>query len=160
LFAEEPGGPLVMPGTFRVALAKRVDGVVTPLGEHQEFEVVVPAAVARDPADLKALHEFQQKVVRLERAVAGALEASRQLEKRLEDAKQALDHTPGLEPRWQAEVRTLEKRNREILRALRGDVTLRRRNENTPASIAEQVETIVDQQRFSLSRPTTTQREL
>jgi photosystem II stability/assembly factor-like uncharacterized protein len=160
LFFEEPGGPLVMPGTYRVAMAKRVDGAVTPLGEHQEFEVVVPAAVARDPADLKVLHEFQQKVVRLERAVAGALDAARQLEKRLGDIKQALDHTPGLDPKWQQEVRALEKRNRDILRALQGDLVLRRRNENTQASIAEQVETIVEQQRFSLGRPTTTQRDL
>jgi hypothetical protein len=54
----------------------------------------------------------------------------------------------------------LEKRNQEILRVLRGELALRRRNYNTPASIAEQVETIVDQERFSLSPPTTTQREL
>ncbi len=160
VFAEESASPLVMPGTYRVALAKRVDGVVTPLGEHQQFEVVVPAAVARDGADLKVLHEFQQKVARLQRAVAGALDASRQLEKRLEDVRQAIVQTPGLDPKWQDEVRVLEKRNQEILRALRGDLALRRRNENTPASIAEQVETIVDQERFSLSKPTSTQREL
>jgi photosystem II stability/assembly factor-like uncharacterized protein len=160
VFTEEPGGPLVMPGTYRVAMARRVDGVVTPLGEHQEFEVVVPAAVARDPADLKVLHEFQQKVVRLQRAVAGALEASREVEKRLEDVKQAIVQTPGLDPKLQDQVRMLEKRNQEILRVLRGELALRRRNYNTPASIAEQVETIVDQERFSLSPPTTTQREL
>src|SRR5262249_5066188 len=36
VFIEPPGGPLVMPGTYRVALAKRERGVVTPLGEAQQ----------------------------------------------------------------------------------------------------------------------------
>jgi photosystem II stability/assembly factor-like uncharacterized protein len=33
-------GPLVSPGKYKVALGKLVNGVVTPLGEPQEFEVV------------------------------------------------------------------------------------------------------------------------
>ncbi len=44
------------------------------------------------------------------------------------------------------------------MRELRGDTALRARNENTPASIAERVESIEDDERFSLSRPTQTQR--
>jgi photosystem II stability/assembly factor-like uncharacterized protein len=159
LFAEEPGGPLVMPGKYQVALAKRVDGVITPLGEAQEFEVVVPAAVGRDRAELAELHAFQQEVARLQRAVAGTLRAAGRLEERLAEDKKAIDHTPGLDPHWHEQVRTLEKRARDVLRALRGDLALRRRNENTPPSVAERVENIVDEERFSLGRPTGTQRE-
>ena len=40
-FGPPPGGPLVMPGTYKVAVAKRVNGVVTPFGQQQEFQVVV-----------------------------------------------------------------------------------------------------------------------
>src|SRR5207245_8900082 len=40
-FNEGPAGPLVMPGTYELSLAKRVDGVMTPLGHPQEFQVVV-----------------------------------------------------------------------------------------------------------------------
>jgi photosystem II stability/assembly factor-like uncharacterized protein len=159
LFQEESAGPRVMPGRYRVSLAKRVDGVVTALGEPREFEVVVPTDVARDPADLKALGEFQRKVARLERAVDGALRVANQLETRLGDIKKAIDHTPGIEPRWHTEVRRLEKLNREILRQLRGDVTLAQRNENVPPSISQRVNEIVDAARFWLGRPTTTQRE-
>jgi photosystem II stability/assembly factor-like uncharacterized protein len=159
LFFEPPGGPLVMPGRYRVSLSKRVGGVETPLELSQEFEVVVPSVVARDPADLLVLHEFQEKVRRLQRAVAGSLRVAHQVEDRLGDVKRALDATPGLASKWQDTVRSLEKRNRAILRALRGDIALRQRNENTPPSIAERVETIVDSQRLSLSKPTATQRE-
>jgi photosystem II stability/assembly factor-like uncharacterized protein len=159
VFVEEPGGPLVMPGRYKVSLARRVDGVVTPLGEPQEFEVVVPAAVARDPAEVAALHTFQDEVARLQRAVAGTLRVAGQLQDRLSEIKRAVDQTPGLDPKWHAQVRALEKRYRDIQRVLRGDETLRRRNENTPPSVAERVETIVDGLRFWLSKPTMTQRE-
>jgi len=47
----------------------------------------------------------------------------------------------------------LEKKNNEILRALRGDVTLARRNENVPVSIVERVETIVGNEAASLQHP-------
>ena len=56
-------------------------------------------------------------------------------------------------------ARTLEKQNRDILRGLRGDVALRSRNENTPASIQERIRYILSSQRSSLSGPTKTQQE-
>ncbi len=149
----------MLPGDYKVELAQRVDGTVTPLAGPQTLAVVADGAGAMDAADLKALHEFQEKVARLQRAVAGALDAANALTGRLEQAKKALDVTPGMEAKWKDEVRSLEKRNREALRALRGDVTLRARNENTPVSISKRVETIVDEQRFSLARPTQMQRE-
>jgi photosystem II stability/assembly factor-like uncharacterized protein len=156
LFYTEPGGPLVMPGLYKVSMAKRVAGGVTPLGENHEFNVVVDRLGA--PADEKALFEFQQKVVRLQRAVAGALEAGNSLTTRLEQIKKALDHTPGIAPKWKDVARSLEQRNRDILRALRGDMILRGRNENTPMSIVERVREAVESSRQSLAPPTNTAR--
>jgi photosystem II stability/assembly factor-like uncharacterized protein len=159
LFIPEPVGPLVMPGAYRVTMAKRVQGVETPLADEQVFTVVVDGAAVANPEDLKVLQLFQQKVARLQRAVAGTLDASRALEERVGQLKRAADHTPSVAAQWRDTTRALEKRNRDIMRALRGDVVLRARNENTPPSIAERVEGIVDAQRLSLSRPTTTQEE-
>jgi photosystem II stability/assembly factor-like uncharacterized protein len=156
LFFEEPGGPLVMPGPYRVALAKRVEGVVTPLGEPQEFQVIVEGSQSADPSERRLLLEFQQKVARLDRAVSGAIEAAQQAKGRLEQIKRALDHTPGVDPKWKDTARELEKRNRAILRVLAGDEVLRRRNENTPMSIAERVGLIMEEERLSLSPPTRT----
>jgi photosystem II stability/assembly factor-like uncharacterized protein len=159
LFFEEPAGPLVMPGLYRVSLAKRVGGVVTTLAGPQEFAVLVEGEAGVSPPDLKVLRDFQQKVVRLQRAVAGALEAANSLSNHLEQIKRALDHTPSVERHWKDMARTLERRNNEILRALRGDTVLRGHNENTPPAIAERVENIVDGERFSLALPTATQLE-
>src|SRR5262249_3327180 len=83
IFSEGSGDALVMPGSYRVSLAKRVDGVVTPLAGPQSFNVIVEGADRMELADFKTLSEFQQKVARLERAVAGALEAANDLDKRL-----------------------------------------------------------------------------
>jgi photosystem II stability/assembly factor-like uncharacterized protein len=159
LFFEPSTGPLVMPGPYRVSWAKRVEGKTAPLPGEQEFAVVVEGTASMHPEDRKLLFEFQQKVICLERAVSGALEAANNLTTRLEQIKRAMDYTPSIDLKLKDRARALEKQNHEILRALRGDTVLRGRNENTPPSISERVGNIVESERLSLSRPTTTQRE-
>lgn len=105
------------------------------------------------------LHEFQQRAFRLQRAVSGALENANALTTRLDQIKRALDATPGLDRKYSDPARALEKRNREILRGLRGDSVLRARNENTPVSISERIGRIVGSVRFALAPPTGTQRD-
>src|SRR5262249_15053806 len=110
-------------------------------------------------AERKELLEFQQQAGRLERAVSGALGVANETAGRVEQIKRALDHAPGPDTRWKDAGRALEGRNRAILRALRGDVALRARQENTPASIQERLRYALGSHRFSLGRPTATQRE-
>lgn len=156
-FAEPPGGPLVMPGRYRVTLAKRVGGVVSQLSGPQDFAVVVDGAASLPAADRAALVEFQQKVARLQRAVSGAVESANGLRTRIGLIKRALQETPAAEARLAQDAASIEKRTNEILRALRGDNTARARNENTPPSINGRVFGIVGAQRMSTSRPTQTQ---
>jgi len=157
LFNEGPSGPLVMLGRFTVSLAKRVNGVTTPLASPQSFSVVVDGTLTMATADRAALAEFQQKVARLQRAVTGAVETANALKTRLGLAKRALQETPAASQHLTDEAAVIERRTNEILRTLRGDNILRARNENTPASISERVNGIVAQQRMSTSRPTQTQ---
>ena len=156
-FAEGPSGPLVMPGTYKVSMAKRVDGVLTPLGEVQDFQVIVEGQERMAPADRIALVEFQQKVARLQRAVQGALEAANALTPRLVAIRRALLETPNAPEKLLDDAAALEKRKNEILRALRGDQALRQRNMNLPPSINERVGSVVGSQRMSTSPPTQTQ---
>jgi photosystem II stability/assembly factor-like uncharacterized protein len=155
-FNESPAGPLVMPGTYKVSIARRVDGVVTPLAQTQEFEVTVEGQERMTAADRAALVEFQQKVARLQRAVQGALDATNALTPRFAAIKRALIETPSAPESLLSEAAALEKRKNEILRALRGDNALRQRNINLPPSINERVGDIVGSQRMSTSRPTQT----
>ena len=108
-------------------------------------------------ADRAALVEFQQKAVRLQRAVSGATQAANALRPRLTAIKRAIIETPSLPQRLQDEAAALEKRNNEILRALSGDSAARQRNMNTAPSINDRVNYAVNSQRMSTARPTQTQ---
>ena len=124
VFSGGPQGPLVVPGAYRVALAKRVGGIVTPVDEPRELKVVFDGP-KEALEEFKELHAFQQKVLRLQRAVAGTLEAANELTTRLDRIKRTLDQSPQIDAKWKALARDLENRNRAILRALRGDGILR-----------------------------------
>jgi len=156
-FNEGPAGPLVMPGNYKVSLMKRTDGVMTPLGQPQEFQVIVEGQDRMSPSDRIALVEFQQKAARLQRAVQGATQAANSLTPRFAAIRRALIETPSAPESLLNEAAALEKRKNEILRALSGDSALRQRNFNLPPSINERVGSIVGSQRMSTSRPTQTQ---
>jgi photosystem II stability/assembly factor-like uncharacterized protein len=156
-FGDPPSGHLVMPGRFKVTMARRVGGVLTPLAGAQEFTVIVEGQSAMTPADRAALVEFQQKVGRLQRAVSGALETANQLKTRLGLIKRAIQETPAADNRLMDDAMALDRRNNEILRALRGDNAFGLRNENLPPSITARVFGIVGEQRMSTARPTETQ---
>ncbi len=156
-FNEGPAGPLVMPGAYKVSVAKRVGSVIMPLGQPQEFQVKVDGQENMSASDRAALVEFQQKVARLQRAVSGASEAANALKPRLAAIRRALMETPSAGESLLADASALDKRTNEVLRALRGDNALRQRNMNLPPSIGERVGEIVGSQRMSTARPTQTQ---
>ena len=156
-FSDGPGGPLVMPGAYKVSIAKRVDGVMTSLSAPQDFNIVVPGQEGMASGDRAALVEFQQKAARLQRAVQGALDATNALKPRLALIRRALLETPAAGDKLLDDATALDKRTNEILRALRGDSALRARNINLPPSINERVGNIVSTQRLSTARPTQTQ---
>jgi photosystem II stability/assembly factor-like uncharacterized protein len=154
---EPPSGPLVMPGTYKATVSKRVDGVITQLGQPQQFQIVVEGQENMSTADRAALVEFQQKAVRLQRAVSGATQAANSLRPRLTAIKRAISETPSLPHSLYDNAMALEKRANEIIRALSGDAEARRRNVITSPSINERVVYVVGAQRMSTSRPTQTQ---
>ncbi len=63
------GGALVVPGKYTVTLAKRIDGVVTPLPGSQSFEVIGEGPSTRE--DRTALSEFEAKLAKLQQALDG-----------------------------------------------------------------------------------------
>jgi hypothetical protein len=158
-FDEPPRGPLAMPGTYTVSLAKRVDGELTPLGEPQTFSAEVFGTASLPPTDRAALLAFQQKTARLQRAVLGAVEATDEAQKRIDHLKRALDDTPAADPRLADELRGIETRLADLHVQLTGDSTVSRRNEPTSPSIAERVGSVVGGHWTSTSAPTETHRQ-
>jgi len=151
-------GPLVLPGKYSVRIFKSVDGKVSEFGSAQTFNVVADGAASLASADRTAQEEFHRQVARLYRAVSGSINAANDLQSRLQAVRKALEDTPSAEG-LRAQADDIEKRNNEILRALRGDTALSARNENVPTSINDRINYIMEGSRFSLARPTQTQRD-
>ena len=136
-FSSPPLAPYAPPGTYQVSLAKRVDGVFTPLGAPQRFQVVdvdsVPGRVVATIAD-------QRKVADLERAVLGTSALLNETMTRVSFLKRAIDETPTADTSLARRVRVLENQLRDAQEALTGDPTLARRQEASPPSLESRLQ--------------------
>ncbi|HEV8579471.1 MAG TPA: glycosyl hydrolase [Thermoanaerobaculia bacterium] len=155
-FSGPPRGPMVAPGKYKVTMAKRVDGVVTQLGEAQTFEAV-PVGMATLPAqDRAAQLAFQRKTARLQRAVRGAAQAVDEARERLKYVQKAILDTPQADLKLSEQARALDLRLQDIEEKLSGDPVLASRNEPTPPAIIDRVEGIVQSHWASTSEATRT----
>jgi photosystem II stability/assembly factor-like uncharacterized protein len=147
-------GPLVLAGRYSVRVFEKVDGTVTEVAGPQTFKVATEGLSSMDAADRTAQEEFLRKVARLYRAVYGSQQTAENVEARLKTIREALRETPAVDKQLGAVADGIEQRDREILRALRGDVEVARRSEPVPSSIGDRVNSIMDGERFSLAKPT------
>ena len=152
-FFQPPTGPLVMPGEYSATLESRVDGKTQQLAGPVRFKVNALGAEQMNQQDRAALEQFQQKVARLDRALTGAIHVGNDLSQRMGLIRQSLRDTPGDVSGLLARADDIQNRLRDIMRALRGDEVLRRRQENTPAAINDRVNQIEDEERLSTTRP-------
>jgi photosystem II stability/assembly factor-like uncharacterized protein len=137
---DEPSeGALVIPGTFSVSIAKRVDGVLTEIGEPQKFIVESLELATLRAKDKSELLAFQKKAGELQRAIMGAGAAASEASREIQFIKKALLDTPEADPQLGDLARTLERRLQEFQIELYGDRTLWRRSEPTSPSIMRRV---------------------
>lgn len=132
-FTAPPLAPFVPPGTYQVALAKRVDGVVTALGAPQRFQVVDVDSV---PGRVMATIAEQRKIAELERSVLGTSALVNESLRRVGFLKRAIDETPTADTSLTRRVRTLEQSLRDAQESLTGDPTLAQRQEATTPSLS------------------------
>ena len=133
---------MVVPGRYSVTLAKRVDGVLTAIGEPQTFAVAPldSNATPRSPAILA----FQQKTAALQRALLGANAAAGEAMTRIQSLKRAVQETPTTDDKLGTDLRSIESRLREIQVTLAGDPTVSRRQEPTAPSLLTRVNGIAN----------------
>jgi hypothetical protein len=148
------GSPLVLPGKYTVTLARRVEGVVTPLPGSQTFEVLAegPATMA----DRQAMADFEDKLAKLQKALTATTQSATEAGTRLSAMLRAIDATPSLPLKLREEALRFQKTLNEIELALNGDRVWRAHNEGTPASISEHVQAAASPTRGTTGRPTRT----
>ena len=157
-FEDQGGGSYAAPGTYRVQLAKRVNGVLTNLGEPQPV-VVEPLQNTSLPApDRASLASFQRKAAAMQRAVMGTQRVLSEAQQRAQLLRRAMDDTPSPEAAaMRTEAATLIDRLRDINITLNGDAELARFNEATAPGLADRIDRVVSGSWTSTSPPTATQ---
>jgi photosystem II stability/assembly factor-like uncharacterized protein len=136
---DPPKGPMVVPGTFKVSLAKLEDGRFIPLGEAQEFKVESLGLATLAEKDKAALLAFQKEAGELQRAMMGTGEALGEALRRLQFIKKALLDTPQADPGLFTAAGALEKRLQVQQKKLFGDWTIGRRSEPVSPSPLQRV---------------------
>jgi photosystem II stability/assembly factor-like uncharacterized protein len=152
-----PTGPMVTPGTYRVSIGQRVDGVLTPLGEPQSFAVEPIANPALPPGDRAAALAFEEKAARLQRAVLGAQKSAEETEHRLDLIDKALLDTPAPDDRLIAEARDLHNRVKDLYEKITGDKVIAEHNEPAPPAILQRLQTSISW--GNMTAPTRTQED-
>ncbi len=130
-------GPFVAPGTYRVAMARLVDGVETPLGAAQRFAVSMLDGSATPRS--AAVVAFERKTAKLQRAVLGANAAAGEAAARLKALRQALLQTPTPTDSLMRRAQALEDTLRAIQETLGGDDTKARYSEPVPPSLLDRL---------------------
>jgi photosystem II stability/assembly factor-like uncharacterized protein len=150
------GGSFVQPGTYRIALSRRAGATVTPLGDPQTLTVTADPGVTLTPAQRTAAAEYHGRVDKLQRAFTGALEQANALRTKTQAIQRALVDSPA-DVKLMDEARRFDQRVIAILRALRGDETLRGLESGDPSSIQDRVNSAVQGARGLSGAPTGTQ---
>jgi photosystem II stability/assembly factor-like uncharacterized protein len=152
-------GPLALPGSYTVTLAKEVDGVVTALAGPQEFAVVDLGGGTLPSDDPDSALAFLRQAADLQRAVLGAVEVASEVKGRIKHLRQAILDTPDATPEHIAELAAIEGELNDILVVLSGDHSRARRNEPTDPSLVDRINRVVYGQLDTTQPPTTTSRQ-
>ncbi len=155
-FSPPPQGPLAMPGTYTVTLAKLVNGTLSPLGEPVTFTAEILGTASLPAPDRAKVLEFQKKTSRLYRAVLGAAETSKEARKRLEYLEKALLDTPGASDALRMRLNEIRLKLKDINTELTGDRVKGRHQEPTPVSISDEMTSLVESHWMTTSAPTGT----
>jgi hypothetical protein len=158
-FADKKEGPLVVPGTYRVTMARRVDGVETPLSEAQAFTVQPVGSGGLTKEQRAELLAFQRKTASLQRAVLGSGKLVKETLERISVLKKALVDTTGADAKLYAQAGALESRLKDVGEELSGGTVRSRYNEPEPPSITERVSSIVSGHWSTTGMPTATHRK-
>jgi photosystem II stability/assembly factor-like uncharacterized protein len=142
-FGGQAVGPMVAPGTYRVAMSKVVDGIPEQLVAPVDFQVVPLDNAVLAAEDKVALLQFQRRAGALLRDVMATSSHLGEIANRLRFVKEGIMLTPSLPESAIAEARALEARLAEARRLLQGDGSVSRRAFETLPSITTRIGRVV-----------------
>jgi photosystem II stability/assembly factor-like uncharacterized protein len=136
-----PSGPLVVPGTFSVSIARRIDGELTPLGDPQTFNVESLGLASLPAKDKNELLAFQRKAGDLQRAMMGTEKMIDEVLREIKFIKKALIDTPDADPRLRKKAIAMEIQLQDFKDTLSGDFARQSYHEPASPSLVQRLHT-------------------
>lgn len=152
---EPDKGYMVVPGKYKVSLAKYDNGQLTELGT-QTFTCKPLKAGSLPAADQQKLDAFNKKVAELTRAITGADAYRGELADKIPYLKKAIMETGKIPQQTWANVLSIEEKLKTLNRKLNGDPLRATYESVSPTSLRNKVETITGSLWSTTSEPTTT----
>jgi photosystem II stability/assembly factor-like uncharacterized protein len=134
-------GPLVVPGTYTVSVAQRVDDVTTEILPETEFVVEALGYSSLPKQDQEEVSKFYEELAELQRSFAGAQRVLSEADERMAYLKKAVRQTPGADQALYDEARKLELQLMDLMEQMNGDRTKPRRSEPEKPSLSTRLRT-------------------
>ena len=138
-----PQGPMALPGTYTVTMAKRVKGELVDLSAAQSFELKPLFEGGLVTEDRQALLDFEMQSNDLYRAIMGANEARSEMQDRIDHLLKAAADTPASSETQAQALRALNSRMQDLKVRFSGDSTISSRAEPVPMSLNNRINNIV-----------------
>jgi photosystem II stability/assembly factor-like uncharacterized protein len=153
-------GPVAMPGTYTVEVAKVVDGQWIELYSPVEFNAKSLAMASLPAEDEPAAAAFRMQVTEAYRAIVGATNVAGEARDRIRHLRQAVLDTPGEDRRTLlAELDAIDERVMDLQQRFDGDRTIARRSEATLPGLSGRINRVVMGFWTTSSAPTQTMRD-
>lgn len=155
-WAEDPQGPLAVPGTYSAQLYMVNNGLVTPQGAAESFEVkALPDA--SNPIDYNRYSEFTRTTLNMARKMSGAGSRLGQISNNLNHIEVALQQASAMQPDWFARLSKLKKTTAELSAKLYGDPARAGKNESQVPTAASRIWGVISGHWNTTQLPTATQ---
>ncbi|NDY96524.1 VPS10 domain-containing protein [Wenzhouxiangella limi] len=135
----EPEGFMVVPGTYSVELAKRIDGEVTALAGPREFEVVRMRSGALDGAEPAETVAFWKRLSSLMRQVSAANRAIEMAHDKLDAMATALERSTAPAGDLDSELYAISQQLHALAEQLQGKQSMERLNEPQGPTIGQRM---------------------
>jgi photosystem II stability/assembly factor-like uncharacterized protein len=154
----EPEGPLAVPGTYTVTLARQADGQTTTLGGPVTFEVERMRSGALEGASPAETVAFWRRLAAVRRSTTAASQALDRTFERVKNLRKALDRSESAPDGLDAEIHAVEQELYALEQALSGHHSRSDVGEPDVHSISRRVSTAVMGTGMSTYGPTPTHR--
>lgn len=156
---EKSRGPLAAPGTYTVRAARRLADRLTPLGEPQAFEVVPIGNPSLPPQDRREVLQFQLQAGSLLSTVAGTSGKIQEALDQLAEVKTAIRQASRADAALLDATRELELKLLDARDALTGDTTRAKHRHPAPPSVMRRARGALSGSLDSTYGPTKTHRQ-